>query len=56
VNAYSGLGEYDQAFAWLEQGYQEQSNILQFIKVHPFFYPLRDDPRFAGLLRRVGLD
>lgn len=56
VNAYLGLGEYDQAFAWLEQAYQEQSNSLQLLKVQPFFDPIRDDPRFKDLLRRVGLD
>ncbi len=56
VNAYLGLGDYDQAFAWLERAYQEQSNILQFLKVHPHFDPLRDDPRFKDLLRRVGLE
>ncbi len=55
VNAYLGLGENDQAFAWLEQAYKEQSNILQFLKVHPFFDPIRGDPRFAELVRRVGL-
>lgn len=55
VNAYLGLGENDLAFAWLEQAYREQSNILQYAKVHPFFDPLRGDPRFADLLRRVGL-
>ena len=56
VNAYLGFGEYDQAFDWLEHAYKEQSNILQWLKVHPFFDPLRDDPRFAELVRRVGLD
>ena len=56
VNAYLGLGESEEAFAWLEQAYKEQSNILQFLKVHPFFDPVRDDPRFKGLLHRVGLD
>ncbi len=55
VNAYLGLGENDQAFAWLEQAYKEQSNILQFLKVHPFFDPIRADPRFADLVRRTGL-
>jgi TolB-like protein/Tfp pilus assembly protein PilF len=55
VNAYLGLGENEQAFAWLEQAYKEQSNILQFLKVHPFFDPIRSDPRFADLLRRTGL-
>ncbi len=55
VNAYLGLGESDLGFAWLEQAYKEQSNILQYTRVHPFFDPLRGDPRFADLLRRVGL-
>ena len=55
VNAYLGLGEKEQTFAWLERAYQEQSNILQFLKVHPFFDPIRGDPRFADLVRRVGL-
>ncbi len=56
VNAYLGLGDYDQAFAWFERAYQEKSNILQFLKVHPFFDPVRGDPRFADLVRRVGLE
>ncbi len=56
VNGYLGLGENDEAFAWLERAYQEQSNILQFLKVHPYFDPLRDDSRFKDLLRHVGLD
>jgi TolB-like protein/Flp pilus assembly protein TadD len=55
VNAYLGLGENDQAFLWLEQAYKEQSNILQFLKVHPYFDPIRGDPRFVDLLRRTGL-
>jgi tetratricopeptide (TPR) repeat protein len=55
VNAYLGLGENDLAFAWLEQAYREQSYILQYTKVHPFFDPLRGDPRFADLMRRLGL-
>jgi len=56
VNAYLGLGEYDQAFSWLEQGYKEHSQILLLLKVHPFFDPIREDPRFKDLVRRVGLD
>ena len=56
VNAYLGLGENDQAFAWLEQGYKEQSNILELLKVHPYFDPIRGDPRFADLVRRTGLE
>jgi TolB-like protein/DNA-binding winged helix-turn-helix (wHTH) protein/Flp pilus assembly protein TadD len=56
VNAYLGLGDNEQAFVWLERAFQEQSNILQFLKVHPHLDPLRDDPRFKDLLHRVGLD
>ncbi len=56
INPYLGLGDYDEAFIWFERAYQEQSNILQFLKVHPFFDPARGDPRFADLLHRVRLD
>jgi tetratricopeptide (TPR) repeat protein len=56
INPYLALGDYDQAFAWFERAYQEQSEILQYLKVFPFFDPVRGDPRFADLLRRVGLD
>lgn len=56
VHAYLGIGDNDEAIAWLEKAYQEQSNMLQFIKVHPYFDPIRSDPRFISLVRRVGLD
>jgi TolB-like protein/lipopolysaccharide biosynthesis regulator YciM len=56
VKAYLGLGDYDHAFFWLEEAYKEQSNILQFLKVHPIFDPVRGDPRFLNLVHRVGLD
>lgn len=56
VNAYLGLGNKEQALAWLERAYQEKSAILQFLKVHPHFDPLRNDPRFADLIRRVGVE
>jgi len=56
VQAYLGLRDKDQAFAWLEQAYKEQSNILQFLKTESNFDPLRGDHRFANLLHRVGLD
>ena len=55
VNAYLGLDENEEAFAWLERAFTEKSNILLFLKVHPYFDPLRGDPRFADLVRRAGL-
>jgi len=56
VNAYLGLDDREQIFIWLERAYQEQSNILQFVKVHPYFDPVREDPRFKDLIQRVGLN
>lgn len=56
VQAFLGLHDYNEAFSWLERAYIDQENILQFVKVHPFFDPLRSDPRFEDLVRRVGLN
>ncbi|HMG88256.1 MAG TPA: tetratricopeptide repeat protein [Terracidiphilus sp.] len=56
VHAYLGLGDNDEAFEWFEQAYREQSNILIYIKVFPLYDPLRGDPRFQDLVRRVGLN
>ncbi|HLM24382.1 MAG TPA: winged helix-turn-helix domain-containing protein [Pyrinomonadaceae bacterium] len=55
VNVYIGLGDKDQAFAWLEKAYEERSNYVAYLKVFPIVDPLRSDPRFADLVRRVGL-
>ena len=55
VSAYIGLGEKDQAFAWLEKEYQTRSVGLTSLKVFPVYDALRDDPRFADMMRRVGL-
>ena len=55
VNVYIGLGDKDKAFEWLEKAFQERSNYVAYLKVFPIADPLRSDPRFADLLRRVGL-
>jgi TolB-like protein/Tfp pilus assembly protein PilF len=55
LNAYLGLGDKEQAFTWLERSAEEHSNIMQFLKSHPFFDPIRGDPRFAAFLRRTNL-
>lgn len=55
VRAYVGTGNKEQAFAYLEKAYLQHSNILATLKVEPRFDPLRSDPRYQDLLRRVGL-
>jgi len=50
---YAGLGEKDQTFQWLERSYEERS--IGSIEVDPIYDPLRSDPRFADLLRRMNL-
>jgi serine/threonine-protein kinase len=52
---YAGLGEKDQAFQWLERGYQDRAFDMPYLKVDPLIDSLRSDPRFEDLLRRVGL-
>ena len=53
LNAYLGLGDKEEAFIWLERCAEEHSNIVQFLRSHPFFDLIRSDPRFAGYLRRA---
>jgi tetratricopeptide (TPR) repeat protein len=55
VWAYLGVGNKEDTFAWLEKAYSEHSNLMVTLKVEPAFDPLRGDPRFQDLLRRVGL-
>jgi eukaryotic-like serine/threonine-protein kinase len=52
---YVGLGENDKAFEWLRRSFEERSIGSGFIKADPVFDPLRSDPRFADLLRRMNL-
>ena len=51
---YAALGDRDQAMAWLERGASERFN--PGVLLRPGLDPLRGDPRFVDLLRRVGLD
>jgi adenylate cyclase len=52
---YTGLGQKDQAFEWLDKAYQERSGWLAYLKVEPRLDNLRSDSRFTDLLKRVGL-
>jgi serine/threonine protein kinase/tetratricopeptide (TPR) repeat protein len=53
---YAGLGEKDQAFAWLDRSYKDRSYYLaEYLPTDSRLDNLRSDPRFADLRRRVGL-
>lgn len=55
ATVYSGLGDKDSAFHWLEIAFGERDDLLVTVKVDPMFASLRSDARFATLLRRIGL-
>jgi len=52
---YIRLGDKDQAFAWLEKGYQEHNPFMVGLRSTSRVDPIRSDPRYADLVRRVGL-
>jgi hypothetical protein len=55
ATVYAGLGEKEEALAWLEKAYEARSDFIVFIKVDPAWDDLRSDPRFQDVLRRIGL-
>jgi serine/threonine-protein kinase len=55
ATVFSGLGDKDQAMAWLEKAIEENDPWLTGLKVDPMFDSLRSDPRFLDLMHRVGL-
>lgn len=55
VILYAGLGEKDLAFEWLEKTYQDRTSRMTILQVDPYLDPLRPDPRFQEMVRRVGL-
>jgi TolB-like protein/DNA-binding winged helix-turn-helix (wHTH) protein/Flp pilus assembly protein TadD len=57
AHIYAGLGEKGEAFEWLEKGYERHSLGLGGVdlKIDPVWDPLRSDPRFTDLLRRMNL-
>ena len=50
------LGKKDEAFEWLDRAYDERDPILHSVARHAYLAPLRDDPRFDALLKRMGLE
>ena len=55
LQAYSGTGQKKRLLELLQKAYSEHSNAVVQIKVDPMYDPIRSDPRFEDLLRRVGL-
>jgi tetratricopeptide (TPR) repeat protein len=54
--AYAALGDNDEAFRWLWRARDDHLHTIALLKAEPNFEPLRSDPRFAELLRSVGLE
>jgi eukaryotic-like serine/threonine-protein kinase len=50
-----GLGRIEEALSWLETACEARSDQMAFLDVEPLYDPLRDQPRFEALRRRVGL-
>ena len=55
ANVYVGLGDKEQAFAWLEKDFQSRSSLLPYWLNFPPLNSLRDDQRFTDLQKRMGL-
>src|SRR5437773_8325306 len=52
---HASLRDVDEAFRWLDVAVGEHATGLVFLRVHPRIDPIRQDPRFKALVRRVGL-
>lgn len=56
AKVYATLGDADEAMKWLEEGYRERAFNMFFLNADPAFDPVRSDPRFAALLKKLGLE
>jgi serine/threonine protein kinase/Flp pilus assembly protein TadD len=55
ADLYAGLGEKDEVFRWLNAAYEERDYQMEGLKTDPLFDSVHSDPRFAELVRKVGL-
>lgn len=56
AQVYAGLGKKDQAFSWLEKGFEHRGGSLPMITSQYSYDNLRSDPRYVSLVRRMGLE
>jgi tetratricopeptide (TPR) repeat protein len=56
AEVYVAMGDKKQAFFWLEKAFAEVDFSLAYLRVLPELDPLRSDPRFIELLRKIGLE
>jgi eukaryotic-like serine/threonine-protein kinase len=54
--AYVSLGDADAAYRWFRRGLDERADCMAWLGVEPWIEPFRSDPRYATLLREIGLD
>ena len=54
ARVFNALGEHDEAFAWLERGFNLNDHKMNLLKVDPKWNNLHGDPRFDDLVRRIG--
>jgi hypothetical protein len=52
---YASLDERDSAFAWLDRGVTERTHWMVWLRRDPRWAPIRSDPRFTSLVRRMKL-
>ena len=52
---YIALGDNDRAIDWIEKAYEERRGWMAYLNVHPLVDPLRAEPRFKVLVRKMGL-
>ena len=55
ATGYARLGKADEAFKWLERALRERDGGILELRAGPMYQPLREDPRYVPLLRRIGL-
>ncbi|MCA1624124.1 MAG: hypothetical protein LC778_10055, partial [Acidobacteria bacterium] len=53
---YNGLGEQDEALAWLERGFEQRDTRMTFLKIDPKLNNLRHEPRFIDLIQKMKFD